>query len=83
MQKKIFSMAFGPVLRQFRQGKNMSQEVLSGLVGVSTPYISMLESGHNFPSLEMIFQIAVALNVRPSEILAAMEERLHWEEMPH
>jgi transcriptional regulator with XRE-family HTH domain len=71
---------FGPVLRQLRIDKNMTQEVLGGLVGVSSPYISMMESGHNYPSLEMIFQLAVALEIRPSGILREMENRLRWGE---
>ncbi len=79
MSKK-FSDSFGPVLRQLRSSKNLTQEVLGGLVGVSSPYISMMESGQNYPSLEMVFLLATALEVRPSEIVAAMEERLHWDE---
>ena len=80
MSKK-FSDVFGPVLRQLRIDKNMTQEVLGGLVGVSSPYISMMESGHNYPSLEMIFQLAVALEIRPSGILREMENRLRWGEV--
>ena len=79
MNKK-YSDVFGPVLRQVRISKNMTQEVLGGLTGVSSPYICMLESGHNYPSLEMIFQLAAALEIRPSELLAEMEKRLHWGE---
>jgi len=77
MSKK-FSDVFGPVLRQLRTDKGMTQEVLGGLVGVSSPYISMMESGHNYPSLEMIFQLAAALEICPSEILKEMEKRLNW-----
>ncbi len=79
MSKK-FSDAFGPVLRELRISKNMTQEILGGLVGVSSPYISMMESGHNYPSLEMIFQIAAALDIRPNEIITRMENKLHWNE---
>ena len=58
----------------------MTQEVLGGLVGVSSPYISMMESSHNYPSLEMIFQLATALDIRPSELLAEMEKNIAWSE---
>ena len=75
---KQFSDAFGPVLRQIRMSRNMTQEVLGGLVGVSSPYISMLESSRNYPSLEMIFRLASVLNVNPSSIIEAMEKRLNW-----
>jgi len=43
---------------------------------VASPYISMLESGHKYPNLEMIFKLADALEVRPGAMLDAMEERL-------
>jgi hypothetical protein len=36
----------------------------------------MLESGHKYPNLEMVFKLADAFGVRPGAILDAMEERL-------
>ena len=39
-------------------------------------FISMLESGHKYPNLEMVFKLAGALGVRPGTMLDAMEERL-------
>ncbi len=74
MKKK--SDAFGPVLRQMRLHKDLTQEKLSEILGVAAPYVSMLESGHKYPNLEMLFKISEALGVRPSAILDAMEERI-------
>ncbi len=74
MKKK--SDAFGPVLRQMRLNKDLTQERLSELLGVAAPYVSMLESGHKYPNLEMIFKISEALGVRPGALLDAMEERI-------
>jgi transcriptional regulator with XRE-family HTH domain len=73
---KNTSDAFGPVLRQLRLEKKLTQDQLSEIVGVASPYISMLESGHKYPNLEMIFKLAEALRVRPGAMLDAMEERL-------
>ena len=75
MTKKS-SDAFGPVLRQLRLEKKLTQDQLSELVDVASPYISMLESGHKYPNLEMLFKLAGALGVRPAAMLDAMEERL-------
>lgn len=69
------SDAFGPVLRQFRLEKNLTQDQLSEMVGVASPFISMLESGHKYPNLEMILKLADALGVRPGALLDAMVER--------
>ncbi len=74
MKKK--SDAFGPVLRQMRQEKGLTQEKLSEVLGVAAPYVSMLESGHKYPNLEMLFKISEALGTRPGDILDAMEERI-------
>lgn len=74
MTRKIFE-EFGPVLRQFRNAKGFTQDLLGEHVGVSGAFISMLESGHNMPNLEMMFKLAKALEVRASVLVIAMEER--------
>ena len=55
---------FGPILRQFRQAKELSQEELAALLDISPSYISRLE---------MIFRLAGALKVNPHELIKAME----------
>ena len=65
---------FGSVLRRLRHEKNLTQDKLSEVVGVASPYISMLESGHNYPNLNMIFKLADALEVPASTIIAEMEK---------
>ena len=67
---------FGPVLRQLRVEKRLTQDQLSEMIGVASPYISMLESGHKYPNLDMLFKVSDALKVRPGAILDAMDNRL-------
>ncbi len=64
---------FGPILRQFRQSKELSQEELAALLDISPSYISRMESDLKKPSLEMIFRLAGALKVKPYELIKAME----------
>lgn len=73
---KSKSQAFGPVLRQFRNERKLTQEELAEKAGVVTSSISMLESSPKFPNLEMLFVLAEALGVSPSELVAAMENAL-------
>ena len=73
------SDAFGPVLRRIRMEKRLTQEELSERLGVAAPYVSMLESGHKYPNLEMFFRIAEALDVRPGRMMEEMEERIRRE----
>lgn len=64
---------FGPILRRFRQAKDLSQEELAALLDISPSYISRMESDLKKPSLEMIFRLAGALKVNPHELIKAME----------
>ncbi len=70
---KNFLPPFGPVLRRFRQEKNLSQEELAARLEVSPSYISRMESDMKKPSLEMLFRLATALDVSPHELIKAME----------
>jgi transcriptional regulator with XRE-family HTH domain len=68
--------AFGEVLQELRRERNLSQEKLAELSDSTQAYISYLENGKNSPSLSMLFGIAAALGVSPTEILARVETRL-------
>ena len=46
--------AFGRRLREYRHARNLTQEKLSELVGVSFQHIGMLERGKRSPSMEML-----------------------------
>lgn len=76
MMQKITASCFGPVLRQFRIARSLTQDELAARMGIASPYISRLESGHKLPSLEMVCKLAEALGVKPSELICAMEERV-------
>lgn len=43
--------AFGRRLREYRHARNLTQEKLSELVGVSFQHIGMLERGKRAPSM--------------------------------
>ena len=66
---------FGTTLRKLRIEKGLSQEALaSRLDMVSNGYISRLESGQKNPTLEMLFRISEALDIRAWEFLKRMDE---------
>jgi len=71
--KKIIS-AFSQVLREARTKNGYSQEQLAYEAGVDRTFISMLETGKRQPTLSVIFALAIALNLRPEEIIAATRE---------
>ena len=52
--------AFGRRLREYRHARNLTQEKLSELVGVSFQHIGMLERGKRSPSMEMLISLCYA-----------------------
>jgi transcriptional regulator with XRE-family HTH domain len=71
--------AFGKVLRRTRRWKDITQESLSLDSDISRTYISNLENGEYQPSLSMIFDIAKILEMKPSELVALVEEEFEKE----
>ena len=69
------SAELGKVIRALRREKGLSQEVLSGLAGIARTHLSMIENGTMKASIETVSKIAQALELRPSELLALVEER--------
>jgi len=69
--------AFGQVLQEIRLQRGLSQEQLGFESGYHRTYISLLERGQKSPSLNTIFQLAVALKLTPSEMLQRVETRIN------
>lgn len=70
------AVVVGRVIQQFRDKKKQSQELVSGFAGIGRTHLSAIERGERKPTLETLFRIADALGVRPSTIIAAIEEEL-------
>jgi transcriptional regulator with XRE-family HTH domain len=65
--------AFGVTLRELRRATNISQETLADKAGYDRTYIGLLEGGQRSPSLRTIFNLADALNVRPTQVIKKVE----------
>lgn len=61
--------AFGKVLRELREGLNLSQERLAFEAGLDRTFVSMLERGKRQPSLTSILMLAKALAVPAHELV--------------
>ena len=64
----------GKTIKEFRLQATLSQDELADRMDLSTPYISMLEGGKRYPSIEMLIRIAIALEVNPGAILDKIAE---------
>lgn len=70
------SKIVGEVISEFRKKKGLSQEVLSGLSDIGRTHLSAIERGERKPTLETLYKICVALDVKMSELVAEIEKRL-------
>ena len=66
----------GQSIRALRKEKKLSQEVLSGLAGIARTHLTMIENGTIHANIETIWKIAIALDLRPSELFAYVESNL-------
>lgn len=70
------AVVVGKVIQSFREQKKQSQELVSGFAGIGRTHLSAIERGERKPTLDTFFKIADALGVKPSTIVAAIEEEL-------
>ncbi|NCE64732.1 XRE family transcriptional regulator [Pseudoflavonifractor sp. 524-17] len=68
--------AIGKTIRTLRKEKRLSQDVLSGLAGIARTHLTMIENGNKQANFETLWRIALALNMRPSELVKKIEEEI-------
>ena len=69
-------VAAGRVIRRMRTQKHMTQELLSGFAGIARSHLSMIENGTKQANVETLWRIAQALEMKPSQLLAAIEDEI-------
>jgi len=67
-------LAFGQVLRDYRQKAELSQEALALACDLDRTYISLLERGRRQPTLKSMFKICRVLNVSPEDFVGKVNE---------
>lgn len=70
------STVVGTVIQRIREENRQSQELVSGLAGIGRSHLSAIERGERKPTMETFFRIAYALEMRPSELMRAIEEAM-------
>ena len=76
MRVQFDNNAVGETIREARKKRGLSQDVLSGLAGLGRTHLSMIELGDKQPNFETIWKIALALNLKPSELVAQIEQHI-------
>ena len=70
------NFAVGKAIRVLRKEKGISQDVLSGFAGIARTHLTMIENGPKQANFETLWKIALALDIRPSELVARIEEEI-------
>lgn len=73
-------MQIGEVIRKYRREKNMTQEEMAGLLGVTAPAVNKWENGNSMPDILLLAPIARLLDITP-DILLSFKEELSSEEI--
>ncbi|WKZ32048.1 MAG: helix-turn-helix transcriptional regulator [Thermodesulfobacteriota bacterium] len=76
--KKDMNKLFGNRIKSLRKRLGYSQEKLAEMTEISSKYLSRLETGDQFPSLEVLERLAENLNVEPKDLF----EFYHEEQSP-
>lgn len=67
---------FGHLLQSHRKGKKMSQNELAERTDLDRTYISMLERGKRYPSLETVIKVSHALELKASDVIRVVEDNI-------
>ncbi len=67
---------FAANLRRLRNSKGVSQDELAYEANVSRSYLSQLEKGTFYASLNVVGRLSEALGVEPAELLKIAQKRM-------
>lgn len=67
---------FAANLRRLRNAKGVSQDELAHEANVSRSYLSQLEKGTFYASLNIVGRLSEALGVEPAELLKIPQKRM-------
>jgi transcriptional regulator with XRE-family HTH domain len=70
------ALAFGQVIQRLREDRGWSQEQLAEHSDRSRNLIGRFEQGRSQPTLESLWDVAQALEAKPSELIRLAEEQL-------
>lgn len=70
------SKIVGEAIAECRKRRNLSQEILSGLAVIGRTHLSAIERGERKPTLETLYRLSVALDIKMSDIVKEIEKRM-------
>ncbi|WP_295629491.1 helix-turn-helix domain-containing protein [uncultured Intestinimonas sp.] len=74
----IQAEVIGHILQVLRKKKGLTQEQLSGLATLDRTHYSKIERGLRNPTIDTVFKIASALDMKPHELVKIIEENVDF-----
>ena len=74
VEQNSISVEFGHILRDLRSKKGFSQEELADRSGLHRNAVGLLERCERTPSIETLFALGQGLGIKPSTLIAKVEE---------
>lgn len=68
------NVAFGNVLRKYREGRGFTQQEFAEICEISRAYYGRVERGEHSLTVEKCYQIAQALNVRMVDLFTKIQD---------
>lgn len=69
----------GRIIRELREQRGLTQEVLSGLAAVSRSHLAEIETGHTNANVETLWKISEALGMKMSDLIQMVEQAIERE----
>ena len=69
----------GQIIRELREQRGLTQEVLSGLAAVSRSHLAEIETGHTNAHVETLWKISEALGMKMSDLIRMVEQAIERE----
>ncbi len=66
----------GETISEIRKNKDISQDILSGLAGIGRTHLSAIERGERKPTLETLYRLSLAFDMKMSDIIIEIEKRM-------
>ncbi len=66
----------GETIAYFRKKSKLSQEVVSGLADIGRSHLSAIERGERKPTLETLYRLCNAMDIKMSTFILELEKRL-------
>ena len=75
-EMQLNPIVVGSMIAKFRIQKGITQEVLSGLADIGRTHLSAIERGERKPTLETLYRISLALDIKMSTIITEIEKEI-------